>query len=647
MRFGESEHILLLTLHHIIFDGWSMGVLLKELAVVYQAFCTGKPSTLSELPIQYADFAYWQRQHLQGEVLESQLAYWKTQLGGNLSVLELPTDKRRSPVQTFRGARQHLLLPKSLTQSLMVLSQREGATLFMTLLAAFQILLYRYTGSDDIVVGSPIAGRNRTETEKLIGVFINTLVLRTYIDGKLGFRELLAQVRKIAIDAFAHSCIPFEKLVEELQQNRDLSHTPLFQVLFQLRNVPNETAEVQGLRFEDFQFNRGIAAFDLTLDIVDTPAGLACQFEYNTDLFYAATIDRMAGHFQTLLEGIVANLEQPIAQLPILTAAEQHKLLVEWNNTQTDYPKDKCIHQLFEAQVERTPDALVVVFVDERSEASRRVDEQLTYHELNCRANQLAHYLRSLGVTPEVLVGICVERSLDMVVGLLAILKAGGAYVPLDPEYPQDRLSFMLEDAQVGVLLTQQHLVERLPQHQAQLVCLDELWKQIAQKYQDNPISGVRAFHLANVIYTSGSTGKPKGVMVEHKGLVNLAQAQIQTFGLHSDSRVLQFASLSFDASISEVVMAVGSGATLYLGTKDSLLLGMPLIQLLRDYCITHVTLPPSALSVLPVEELPTLQTIIVAGEACSPELITKWSAGRNFFNAYGPTEIRRCINAG
>ncbi|MEG5056162.1 condensation domain-containing protein, partial [Microcoleus sp. B13-B6] len=452
VRLGEQEHILLLTLHHIIFDGWSVGVLLKELALLYEAFGAGKPSTVSELPIQYADFAYWQQQHLQGEVLESQLAYWRGQLGGDLPVLELPTDRARSPVQTFRGAKQSLLLPKSLTQSLKLLSQREGVTLFMTLLAAFKILLHRYTGQEDIVVGAPIAGRDRIETETLIGIFINTLVLRTYVDSKLTFLQLLATVRKVAIEAYEHQGIPFEKLVEELQPDRDLSHTPLFQVLFQLRNVPNETVEVQGLRFDDFQFDRGITAFDLTLDIVDTPEGLSCRFEYNTDLFYAATIVRMAGHFQTLLEGIVANVEQPIGQLPLLTETERHQLLVEWNNTQTDYSNQTCIHQLFEAQAKQTPNAVAVVFEN----------EQLTYQQLNCRANQLAHHLQKLGVEPEMLVGICVERSLEMMVGLLGILKAGAAYLPLDPAYPKERLTFMLEDAQVPVLLTQQRQVEKL-----------------------------------------------------------------------------------------------------------------------------------------------------------------------------------------
>ncbi|MBD2440164.1 amino acid adenylation domain-containing protein, partial [Nostoc sp. FACHB-110] len=334
-----------------------------------------------------------------------------------------------------------------------------------------------------------------------------------------------------------------------------------------------------------------------------------------------------------LLATIVSNPHQRVGELAFLSESELHQLLVEWNDTQADYPEDKCIHQLFEEQVERHPDAVALVFGN----------QQLTYQQLNTQANQLAHHLQSLGVKPDTLVGICVERSIEMVVGLLAVLKAGGAYLPLDSEYPIDRLSFMLEDAQVAVLLTQTHLLDKLPQHQAKVICLDQVWSQIDQNHQHNPASGVRAFNLANLIYTSGSTGRPKGVLVEHQGLCNLAQAQIQAFEVDSESRILQFASFSFDASISEILMALGSGAGLYLVTKDSLLPGQPLIEQLRNHGITHITLPPSALAVMPVVELPALKTIIVAGEACAVELVNQWSVGRNFFNAYGPTEASVC----
>ncbi|WYL93618.1 MAG: non-ribosomal peptide synthase/polyketide synthase [Gloeotrichia echinulata IR180] len=638
---SETEHILLICMHHIVSDEWSMGVFIQELATFYNAYAQGQPANAAPLPIQYADFAIWQRQWLVGEVLQSQLSYWKQQLKDAPALLSLPTDRPRPAVQKFVGAYQEFALSVELTQGLMQLSQQQGVTLFMTLLAGFDTLLYRYTGQSDILVGTPIANRNHSEIEGLIGFFVNTLVMRTDLSADPSFSSLLVRVREMALSAYAHQDLPFEMLVEALQPQRNLSHTPLFQVAFVFQNAPNSQVELTGLTVSPLVVESTTAKFDLTLAMentgtsttLSTGTGLVGVWEYNTDLFDSSTIERMASHFVTLLEGIVANPFERISQLPLLTAVEQQQLLIEWNDTQVDYPQDKCIHQLFEEQCLRTPDAVAVVFEE----------QQLTYDELNCRANQLAEYLRSLGVSADVLVGLCVERSLEMIVGLLAILKAGGAYVPLDPEYPQERLSFILEDAQVKVLLTQQSLLDKLQSHQAQVVCLDQVWEKIVQNNQDNPTSGVTAFHLANVIYTSGSTGKPKGVMVEHKGLCNLAQAQMQTFGLHSDSRVLQFASFSFDASIWEVVMALGSGATLYLGTKDSLLPGMPLIERLRNYCITHVTLPPSALAVLPTEELPALQTIIVGGEACSAELIKQWSVGRNFFNAYGPTEASVC----
>ncbi|WP_448265466.1 amino acid adenylation domain-containing protein [Nostoc sp. DSM 114159] len=633
VALSEAEHALLIFIHHIIFDGWSMGVFVQELMALYNAYSQGQPSPLAPMPIQYADFAIWQRQWLQGNVLQSQLSYWQQQLANAPALLLLPTDRPRPAVQTFAGTYQKFALSVELTDRLVKLSQEQSCTLFMTLLAAYDTLLYRYTGQSDILVGSPIANRDRSEIEGLIGFFVNTLVLRTDLSGNPSFSELLLRVREVALGAYAHQNLPFEMLVEALQPERDLGHTPLFQVVFNLQNAPVQEVELAGLAVSSLPVESTTTKVDLGLSMENTTQGLVGVWEYNTDLFDASTIERMSGHFVTLLEGIVANPQERIAQLPLLTAVEQQQLLVDWNNTQADYPQDKCIHQLFEEQSLSTPDAVAVVFEN----------QQLTYHQLNCRANQLAHYLHSLGVKPDTLVGICVERSIEMVVGLLGILKAGGAYLPLDPEYPTERLRFMLEDATVSVLLTQQQLIDKLPPNQAQVVFLEEVCSEIAQNNQHNLTTGVKAFHLANVIYTSGSTGRPKGVMVQHQGLCNLAQAQKTTFGLDFDSRILQFASLSFDASIWEVVMALMSGGTLYLGTKDSLLPGKPLIERLRDYSITHITLPPSALAVMPVEELPALQTIIVAGEASSVELIKQWSVGRNFFNAYGPTEASVC----
>ncbi|MEM7758012.1 MAG: condensation domain-containing protein, partial [Cyanobacteria bacterium P01_A01_bin.40] len=629
VRLADTEYVALLTMHHIVSDAWSMGVLVRELSTLYEVFATGKSSTLPELPIQYADFAAWQRQWLQGEVLETQLSYWQKQLGGSLPVLQLPTDRPRPRVQTFRGAAYSFSLNSTLTEALKELSQQSEVTLFMTLLAAFKTLLYRYTFQEDILVGSPIANRNRTETESLIGFFINTLVLRTDLSGNPTFQELLGRVRQITWDAYDHQDLPFEKLVEELQPERDLSYSPLFQVKFMLDNVPKEDLKLTGLTLSFLDAKNLTAKLDLSLDMYETASGLAGAFEYNTDLFDEATIACMANHFCSLLSGIVDNPEQPISQFPLLTTVEQQQILFDWNNTQTEYPQDQCFPQLFEQQAEQTPNAVAVVFQD----------QQLTYHELNQRANSLAHYLQKLGVKPEFKVGLCVERSPEMIIGMLGILKAGGAYLPLDPTYPPARLAFMLSDSQVSILLTTQKLTDQLPQLPTQIICLDTDHNLLAEANQTNPDSKVTVNNLAYLIYTSGSTGTPKGVLVTHEGLVNLTQDKIRTCQVKASSRILQFFSFSFDASIPEIVMALGSGAALYLGTQNDLLPGQTLLEFLRQHAITHITLPPSALAVLPSTDLPALEMVLVGGEAPSPELISQWSQGRLFINAYGPTE--------
>ncbi len=631
------EYHLIVTMHHIVSDGWSIGVFFQELTRLYNAYSQGLPSPLTPIQIQYADFAIWQRNWLQGEVLNNQLNYWRKQLANAPVFLPLPTDRPRPAIQTFIGSHQEFSLSLSLSQKLNQLSQKQGVTLFMTLLAAFATLLYRYTGQTDILVGSPIANRNRREIEGLIGFFVNTLVLRLNLDHDLSFQDLLNHVREVSLTAYAHQDLPFEMLVETLQPQRDLSHTPLFQVMFVLQNAPIADLELTGLKVSPLSTENRTAKFDLTLSMENLEEGLVGVWEYNTDLFDDSTIERMSGHFVTLLEDIVADPKRSVLRLSLLTEEEKLQLLITNQGVQVDYPQEQCIHQLFEAQVERTPKAIAVVFEE----------QSLTYSELNCRANQLAHYLQTLGVWPEVLVGISVERSLEMIVGLLGILKAGGAYVPLDPDYPPERLQFMLEDSQVPFLITQRSLLAKLPASQATLICLDHIQEQISQYSQDNLQSELTPSNLANVIYTSGSTGKPKGVMVEHRGLVNLASSQIQSFAVNHNSHVLQFASFSFDACISEILMTFGSGATLYLAQKDALLPGQPLINNLRENWITHVTLPPSALAVLPKKPLPNLQTLIVAGEACPLDLVKQWSVGRNFFNAYGPTEASVCATIG
>ncbi|HYW21094.1 MAG TPA: amino acid adenylation domain-containing protein [Nodularia sp. (in: cyanobacteria)] len=647
LQLDETEYVLLLNLHHIIADGWSIGVLVRELGVLYKAFVEDESCLMStilpELPIQYADFAQWQREWLQclgvngSSPLQTQLAYWQKQLDG-ISALNLPTDRLRPAVASYKGAKQFFELPDSLTQALEALSYQEDVTLFMTMLAAFQTLLYRYTQQEDIAVGSPIANRNRSELEGLIGFFVNSLVLRTNFSGNPTFRELLHRVRELTLGAYTHQDLPFEKLVEELHPERDLSRNPFFQVVFSLQNTPIEALELPGLKLSVFEFDSKIAKIDLEFHLWRDLETLKGEVVYSTDLFDQSTITRMLGHFQILLESIVLNPKQRLSDLPLLTQREQKQLLIDWNNTKKAYPNNKCFHQLFEAQVEQTPDAIAL-----NAHSANAIvfgNRELSYKELNIRSNQLAHYLKKIGLKPESLVGICLERSPEMIIGLLGILKAGGAYLPLDPSYPQERLNFILQDAKVSLLLTQEKLIPNFTEFSNPIISMDKDWVTITQHSRENPNICVILENLAYVIYTSGSTGQPKGVLIEHRGLSNLAAEQIEVFNLQSTNRILQFASLSFDASIFEIMMALQTGATLYLAKKECLLPGKALLQLLQEKAITHITLTPAFLSVLPTESLPALQVIISAGESCSQDIVKRWwSSSRRFFNAYGTTE--------
>jgi amino acid adenylation domain-containing protein len=636
LSLSATEQILLLTMHHAIADGWSLGILVQELAALYEAFVTGKPSQLSPLPIQYGDFAAWQRQRLQGELLETQLEYWKQNLSGSLPVIDLPTDRTRPAIQTFKGAKRSLKLSQPLLKEIESLSQQQGVTLFMTLLTAFKVLLYRYTGQEDILVGSPVAGRDRIETENLIGLFVNTLVLRTNLSGNPTFLNLLDRVREVVVAAYNHQEVPLEKLVETLQPERDLSYSPLFQVMFALQNTPTPSLEFADLTLTPIPVDNGTSKFDLTLDLSQTPDGIDGFIEYNTDIFDDDTIARMVGHLQTLLEGIVAHPDRQLSKLPLLTPTEKQQILVEWNDTQADYALDSCLHHLIEAQVARTPDAVAVVFAE----------QQLTYRQLNQRANQLARYLQKLGVKPEVRVGICVERSLEMVVGLLAILKAGGAYVPFDPDYPTARLEFMLEDAAVPVLLTQNYLRDRLPSHQAQVVNLDTNWTIIGQESPHNLESATTPDNAAYIIYTSGSTGQPKGVINTHQGICNRLLWMQERYQLTASDRVLQKTPFSFDVSVWEFFWTLITGATLVVakpgGHRDS---GY-LVKLIAQEQITTVHFVPSMLRIfLAEEDLTTcscLRQVMCSGEALAIELqesfFTRMSSTK-LHNLYGPTE--------
>ncbi|WP_414526547.1 amino acid adenylation domain-containing protein [Nodularia chucula] len=629
LRLAKDENVVLFTMHHIVSDGWSMEILIKELATLYTAFSTNQPSPLPELAIQYVDFAVWQRQWLQGEVLETQLDYWRQQLSGILPVLQLPTDYPRGRVQTFRGAIESFSLSSKLSQDIIKLAKNAGVTPFVTLLTAYKILLHRYTGQTDILVGTPVANRHRREIESLIGFFVNTLVLRTNLADNPSFQNLLQQLKNSTWQAYDHQDIPFEKLVEVLQPERDLSFNPLFQVKFRLENAPTEKLELPGLTLTPLNRTEASAKLDLSLDMYETSAGFVGAFEYNRDLFAPETISRMVGHFQTLLTAIIENPKQQISELPLLTESEKQKILIDWNQTEVEFPRHLTFQDLFAAQVEKTPDAVAVIFEN----------QCLTYRELNQKSNQVAHYLKEKGVKPEIIVGLCVDRSPLMIIALLGILKAGGAYLPLDPNYPPERLGYMLADSQVPILLTQANLKLPTPQNY-EIIYLDTDWEIISQCSIENPKSEVTPENLAYLIYTSGSTGKPKGVLIPHIGLTNLTQHKIQVCDVHPGDCVLQFFSISFDASIPEIIMALGSGAKLCLAKSESLLPGETLRKLLRENAVTHITITPSALSLLPSADLPHLRMVLVGGEAPSPELIAKWSEGRRFINAYGPTEV-------
>ncbi len=632
LRLGEQEHLLAITQHHIASDGWSIGVFWGELAALYEVFSNGLPSRLPDLPVQYADYAVWQRQWLQDEVLNQQLAYWKKQLAGAPAVLDLPTDFPRPIVQRNRGAGQELVLGQELTQALKKLSRQEGATLFMTLLAAWQVLLSRYSGQEDVVVGTPIAGRSRTELEGLIGFFVNALALRTDLSGNPTFRELLERVRHVTLGAYAHQDLPFEKLVEELHPERHLSHSPLFQVIFVLQNAPRDARELRGLSISPVEVATTSSKLDLTLFLHEAADGLRGMLEYNTDLFESATITRLLGHFHALLAGIVTDPERRIGDLPLLTEAERHQVLVEWNQTAGDYPRTTCLHELFEEQVERTPKAVAVIYEE----------QQLTYSELNARANQLARHLQTLGVGPETLVAICVDRSVEMIIGLLGILKAGGAYVPLDPTYPQERLAFLLKDSQAPVLLTQSHLLGALPVGRARAVCLDDRQAVIERESVEDLSRTAERNNLAYVIYTSGSTGAPKGVQIPHRAVVNFLHAMACKPGLREQDTLLAVTTLSFDISVLELFLPLSVGARVAVVSRDVASDGGRLSAEIANSGATVVQATPATWRLVIDAGWQGRQGLnILCGGEVLPSLLADQLCARcdSLWNVFGPTE--------
>jgi amino acid adenylation domain-containing protein len=630
LKLTDRAHILLLTMHHIVADGWSTGVFIRELGQLYKAFKNRQPASLPELSVQYADYAAWQREWLREERLEALSSYWREQLR-DLPVFELSADYTRPAIQSFRGARHVVQFPAALTQGVHRLCQQQATTLFITLLAAFKALLYRYTGQPDIVVGAPIANRNRPEIEGLIGFFVNMVVLRTNFSGQPTFREFLGRVRQVALDAYAHLDLPFEKLVEMLQPQRDMSRSPLFQIMFVLQNAPDEVIELPELRLHPLPAERGAAQFDLSLHIFESAEGLKAVFEYNTDLFEKQTIERLACHYQILLEAIVADPEQRLSDLPLLTEVERSQMSA-WNETQMSYSHDQCLHHLIEAQVVRTPDAVAVVCQG----------EHLTYDALNWRGNQLGRYLQARNLARGKLIGIFTERSLEMLVGLLGVLKAGGAYVPLDPAYPEERLAFIIQDARLSALLTQQRLLDQVPLDVGQIICLDRDWEALADQDRTNLTDQVWTDDLAYAIYTSGSTGRPKGVMISHNGAVNFMESMCRQPGLAERDCLLAVTTLCFDIAALELFLPLAVGARIELVSRQVAGDGARLKEALDACQATVMQATPATWRLLLEVGWRANRgfRVLCGGEALPWDLASWLSRGNaHVWNLYGPTE--------
>lgn len=647
LRLREQEHVVLLTIHHIIFDAWSMGVLVAELTALYGAFCSGAASPLPELPLQYTDYALWQREWLQGEILETQLSYWKQQLKGAPAMLNLPLDHPRPAAQSDRGASHTILLSKSLSDALQSLSREQGVTLFMTLLAAFDTLLYRYTGEEDVVIGTSVAGRNSGQLEPLIGFFVNTLVLRADLSGDPCFRELLARVRKIALEAYAHQDVPFELLVSVLQPERSLSRTPLFQVMFTLQNARRPALELTDLTLSPIEVERGTAKFDLELNMGERADGIVASFEYNTDLFDASTIERMARHFRALLESIVADPGQPLSALALLTEPERHQILCEWNETQVVVPSGNSFHQLFEKQVARRPHAIAVVC--ER--------QKLTYAELNQHANRLARFLVEQGVGAETVVSLLGERDINLLVAILAVFKAGGAYLPLDPHHPAKRLGQILQRSESTLVLTTGQSIALIEESCASLPAearpaiwqLEPLLEQA--RASDNLSRPGAPDHLAYVIYTSGSSGQPKGAMIEQRGMLNHLYAKVLDLRLSEEDSIAQTASQCFDISVWQFLAPLLVGGRVEIFVDEVAHDPSRLLERVAERGITILEVVPSLLRAMlesaaqgarRAPDLSALRWLILTGEALPPELCRQWLdiyRGMPLLNAYGPTE--------
>ena len=632
IRLAPETWMLVLVMHHIVTDGWSISRLFRDLTTYYAAFLENTEPELPELPIQYTEYAQWQHEYMSGELLRKEIEHWKNTLAGAQTLLGLTTDHPRPAMQTWNGASQQITLDAATLAKLKSLAQKESSTLFMVSMALFQALLWRYSHQESILVGTPIAARNHVEVEEMVGLFVNTLVFRTDFTSDLSFRDVIRRVRSFALEAYMHQDVPFEKLVEELVPQRSLDTPPLFQVMFIFQNIPKQVFKIPGLSIKEMNFETGIAKFDLSAELWEDTE-FHCQFEYNTDLFEHSTMRRMLGHFERLIQAALENPDLPFAQLPMVSPEEREQLLVEWNRTATDYSREHpqpCVHELFERRAERSPDAVAVV----------AGHLEMTYRELNQRANQLAWYLLKRGVGPEIPVGLSIDRGSGMVIALLGILKAGGAYVPLDPRLPDDRLSFMLSDAQPRFVLTEQKLQRGV--FGADPILLDSDWEFIAQESKENPDKKLSPQTLAYVMYTSGSTGKPKGVPIEHGSIVNLLRSMQNEPGLNRDDVLLAVTTLSFDIAGLEIYLPLISGARLVIASSEDVVDGNRLRDLLNESRVTCVQATAATWRLLLAagwQGSPDLK-ILCGGEALAPELAKELNVRANsVWNVYGPTE--------
>ena len=640
-KLGENGYCFQLVMHHIYCDGWSLSTFFRELAALYEAFLQGRDSPLEELPVQYSDYAVWQQKWLKSDDVQIHFNYWKERLKGSHGGLNLPFDYPRPSVQSFMGGLEDVIISRQLTDRLKTFSSHEGVTLFMTLLAAYQVLLYRYSGQTDIVTGSPIANRNHPETHDMIGCFVNTLALRSDLSGSPNFRELVNRIKKTTIDAYAHQDLPFQVLVQEIHSSRDMTFTPLFQTSFVLQNTPHPVLEFSGLTLKPLRVDNMTAKYDLNLMLREYDGELKGKLEYSTDLFKADTISRLISHFYVLLAGVLENPDIPVSESPLLTENEKNQLLLEWHNAGVYYPKDKCVHELFQERAERDPDAVALIFGNDR----------FTYGELNSRANQLSHYLRKLGVGPESLAGICLERSLEMVIGILGILKAGAAYVPLDPAYPKERLEFIIEDTHASVVVTQENLLDILPKHTSNIVCIDTEQDNISQCESHNSAGGVTPDNAAYIIYTSGSTGKPKGVVIEHCNVVRLFEGAQSLYHFNRDDVWTLFHSFAFDFSVWELWGALIYGGTLVIVPYRVSRSLDEFYELLIEKQVTILNITPSVFRELIQTDLNSsardrlsLRYIIFGGEELKTADLQPWYENHDdqyprLVNMYGITE--------